>query len=82
MFTANSMNCLCEALGVALPGNGTILAISPERHALATRAAVQLMELIKDGRSFLDPVFVRSVTRIRRGARYAYCSVILLRKEQ
>jgi dihydroxy-acid dehydratase len=47
MFTANSMNCLCEALGVALPGNGTILAISPERHELAQRAAFQLMELIK-----------------------------------
>ncbi len=35
MFTANSMNCLCEALGIALPGNGTILATSPERHELA-----------------------------------------------
>ena len=31
MFTANSMNCLCEALGIALPGNGTILAVSPDR---------------------------------------------------
>jgi len=29
MFTANSMNCLCEALGMALPGNGTILAVDP-----------------------------------------------------
>ncbi|HEX6292563.1 MAG TPA: dihydroxy-acid dehydratase [Herpetosiphonaceae bacterium] len=47
MFTANSMNCLCEALGVALPGNGTILAVSPERRDLAQRAARQLMELIK-----------------------------------
>ena len=35
MFTANSMNCLCEALGIALPGNGTILGRSPERHELA-----------------------------------------------
>ena len=34
MFTANSMNCLCEALGMALPGNGTILAVSKEREAL------------------------------------------------
>ena len=33
MFTANSMNCLCEALGIALPGNGSILATSPERRA-------------------------------------------------
>ena len=31
MFTANSMNCLCEALGMALPGNGTILAVDPRR---------------------------------------------------
>src|SRR5919112_431168 len=35
MFTANSMNCLCEALGVALPGNGSALALSEERTALA-----------------------------------------------
>ena len=39
MFTANSMNCLCEALGMALPGNGTILAVSKEREALYDRAA-------------------------------------------
>ena len=39
MFTANSMNCLCEAIGLALPGNGSILATSPERHELAKRAA-------------------------------------------
>jgi len=47
MFTANSMNCLAEALGLALPGNGTILATDPERKELAKRAAKQLMELIK-----------------------------------
>ena len=41
MFTANSMNCLCEALGIALPGNGTILAVSPARHELARQAAAQ-----------------------------------------
>lgn len=46
MFTANSMNCLCEALGVALPGNGTILALDPRREELARRAAFQLMHLI------------------------------------
>ena len=39
MFTANSMNCLCEALGMALPGNGTILAVSKERESLYRRAA-------------------------------------------
>ncbi|MBN3525755.1 dihydroxy-acid dehydratase [Paenibacillus apiarius] len=48
MFTANSMNCLAEALGIALPGNGTILAVSPERREFVKRSAKQLMNLIKD----------------------------------
>ncbi|MBV6715430.1 dihydroxy-acid dehydratase [Paenibacillus chitinolyticus] len=47
MFTANSMNCLCEALGLAMPGNGTILAVSPERREFVKQSATQLMELIK-----------------------------------
>lgn len=47
MFTANSMNCLMEALGIALPGNGTALAKSPEREELLRRAARQIIELIK-----------------------------------
>lgn len=47
MFTANSMNCLCEALGMALPGNGTILAISPRRKELARKAAQQILNLIE-----------------------------------
>ena len=47
MFTANSMNCLCEALGLALPGNGTILAVSKEREQLYRRAARQILELVK-----------------------------------
>jgi dihydroxy-acid dehydratase len=47
MFTANSMNCLAEVLGLALPGNGTILAISPERRDFVRKSATQLMELIK-----------------------------------
>ena len=47
MFTANSMNCLAEALGLALPGNGTILAVSPERKEFVKKSARQLMELIK-----------------------------------
>jgi dihydroxy-acid dehydratase len=48
MFTANSMNCLCEALGIALPGNGTILAVSKEREALYQRAAEAIIRLVKD----------------------------------
>ena len=56
MFTANSMNCLCEALGIALPGNGTILAVSPERHNLARAAARQVLELLRRGIRFRDIV--------------------------
>jgi len=47
MFTANSMNCLCEALGMALPGNGTILAVSKEREALYQRAAQAIIKLVE-----------------------------------
>ena len=47
MFTANSMNCLCEALGIALPGNGTILAVSKEREALYARAARTILKLVE-----------------------------------
>jgi dihydroxy-acid dehydratase len=47
MFTANSMNCLCEALGMALPGNGTVLAVSKEREALYERAARAIVKLIE-----------------------------------
>jgi dihydroxy-acid dehydratase len=47
MFTANSMNCLMEALGMALPGNGTILAESEERDDLYRRAGRQIMRLLE-----------------------------------
>jgi len=47
MFTANSMNCLAEALGLALPGNGTILAIDPKRKEFVKESARQLMKLIE-----------------------------------
>src|SRR5487761_1651523 len=47
MFTANSMNCLCEALGMALPGNGTVLAVSKEREALYDWAARQILKLVE-----------------------------------
>jgi dihydroxy-acid dehydratase len=48
MFTANSMNCLCEALGMALPGNGTILARTEERNDHYRRSAERLMHLIDE----------------------------------
>jgi len=47
LFTANSMNSISEALGLALPGNGAILADTPEREALARRAGAQIMKLIE-----------------------------------
>jgi dihydroxy-acid dehydratase len=47
MFTANSMNCLCEALGMALPGNGTMLATSEDRKKLYAAAARRIVEMAK-----------------------------------
>ena len=49
MFTANSMNCLYEALGIALPGNGTILATDPKRRALYRDAAFRAVAMAKKG---------------------------------
>lgn len=47
MFTANSMNCLMEILGLALPGNGTTLAVSDDRRELIRKSAFHLMNLVK-----------------------------------
>lgn len=47
MFTANSLNCLCEALGMALPGNGTIPMVYSARLALAKRAGAAVMKLLE-----------------------------------
>ncbi len=49
MFTANSMNCLTEVLGIGLPGNGTILAVMAERVRLAKTAGVKVMEMLEKG---------------------------------
>ncbi len=49
MFTANSMNCMAEVLGLALPGNGTIAAVSAERIILAKQAGMQTMKLLEAG---------------------------------
>ena len=49
MFTANSMNCLYEALGLALPGNGTILAVDPKRQDLYRAAAKRIVQMAKKG---------------------------------
>jgi dihydroxy-acid dehydratase len=61
MFTANSMNCLCEAVGIALPGNGTILAVDPKRQNLYKAAGKQIMTLIKKDIKPLDIINVRSL---------------------
>ncbi|MEK6716460.1 MAG: dihydroxy-acid dehydratase [candidate division NC10 bacterium] len=47
MFTANSMNCLAEALGMALPGNGTVLAVDPRRKELYRTAGRQILKLVE-----------------------------------
>jgi dihydroxy-acid dehydratase len=49
LFTANSMNCLLEVLGLALPYNGSALALSAEREVLIVKAAQQLMRLVESG---------------------------------
>jgi dihydroxy-acid dehydratase len=49
LFTANSMNCLTEALGMGLPGNGTIPAITAARLRLAKRAGMQILHLVREG---------------------------------
>jgi dihydroxy-acid dehydratase len=47
MYTANSMNCLCESMGIALPGNGSIPAVHSGRMQLAKHAGMAIMELVK-----------------------------------
>ena len=56
MFTANSMNCLAETIGVALPGNGTIPAVSSARVRLAKKAGMQVMNLLENNIRPLDIV--------------------------
>lgn len=61
MFTANSMNCLCEAIGMALPGNGTILAVDPKRQELYKSAGRQIMTLIERDIKPLDIINQKSL---------------------
>lgn len=62
MFTANSMNCLSEAIGLALPGNGTIPAVQAERVRLAKRAGAAVMQLLGQDIKPRDIVTEHSVT--------------------
>jgi len=61
MFTANSMNCLCEAIGIALPGNGTILAVDPKRQNLYKAAAKQIFTLLENDIKPLDIINEKSI---------------------
>jgi len=61
MFTANSMNCLCEAVGMALPGNGTILAVDPKRQRLYKTAGKKILTLIEKDIKPLDIINEKSL---------------------
>jgi dihydroxy-acid dehydratase len=61
MYTANSMNCLTEVLGLALPGNGTIPAVYSERIRLAKQAGMKILELVKADLKPRDIVNERSI---------------------
>ncbi|MHC4737770.1 MAG: dihydroxy-acid dehydratase [Planctomycetota bacterium] len=61
MFTANSMNCLCEAIGMALPGNGTILATDKKRKELYEAAGKQIVSLIENDIKPLDIINEKSL---------------------
>jgi len=61
MYTANSMNCLCEAIGIALPGNGTIPAVYAKRLQLAKKAGMAVMNLVEKGITSRDIVNEKSI---------------------
>ncbi len=61
MYTANSMNCLCEAVGIALPGNGTIPAVSNKRTILAKHAGMAIMELVNKNITARDIINEKSI---------------------
>ncbi|WP_337528338.1 dihydroxy-acid dehydratase [Anaerotignum faecicola] len=61
MYTANSMNCLCEAVGIALPGNGTLPNVSSGRMQLAKHAGMAIMELVERDIKARDIINTRSI---------------------
>lgn len=61
MYTANSMNCLCEAIGIALPGNGTIPAVSSKRTILAKHAGMAIMNLVENNICARDIINQKSI---------------------
>lgn len=61
MYTANSMNCLCEAIGIALPGNGSIPAVSSGRIMLAKHAGMAIMDMLDKGITARDIINAKSI---------------------
>ena len=61
MYTANSMNCLCEAIGIALPGNGTVPAVSSRRIMLAKHAGMAIMDLVEKDVKARDIINEKSI---------------------
>ena len=61
MYTANSMNCLCETIGIALPGNGTIPAVTGRRIMLATHSGMAIMEMVEKNITARQIVNERSI---------------------
>lgn len=74
MFTANSMNCLCEVLGIALPGNGTIPAVFSERIRLAKKAGMAVMEILKRDIKPRDIINERSIENALKADMALGCS--------
>ena len=67
MFTANSMNCLTEAIGMGLPGNGTVPAVYSERIRLAKHAGMRVMELLERGitaRQIMTPAAITNAMTV------------------
>ncbi len=61
MYTANSMNCLCEALGFALPGNGTVPAVYSKRLQLGKQSGMAIMEMVRKGITARQIINERSI---------------------
>lgn len=74
MFTANSMNCLCEVLGIALPGNGTIPAVYSERLRLAKKAGMAVMDVLKKDIKPRDIINERSIMNALKADMALGCS--------
>ncbi len=67
MYTANTMNCLTEAMGLGLPGNGTIPAVYSDRRRLAKKAGIQVLKLYEEGKTALQimtPDNIRNALRM------------------